>query len=358
MVALVFSLVENTTRADFTFGEPVNLKTVIPVIDPDYDTIDCFSYDGLEIYLESVRPGGFGSCDIWVLRRDSIHDDWGMPENLGHGVNSPKDDCHASISGDGLTLYFVSTQLGGYIDPDIWMTTRSSRNDPWGDAVNMGPKINSNSWDISPWVSADGLEFYFCSSRSSGYGGLDIYLSKRSTTNDPWGRPENLGSGVNSSYNEVNVHLSPDSLLLLFSELTDQTPRPGGYGGADIWNARRASISAPWKSPLNLGSLVNGASHDKSPCISTDGSMLYLTTITYDDIWDNWQAPIFPICDFNGDGIVDSADMVIMVDNWGTDNSLCDIGPMPWGDGVVDVQDLTVLAEHLFEEAPRAETVP
>jgi hypothetical protein len=63
---------------------------------------------------------------------------------------------------------------------------------------------------------------------------------------------------------------------------------------------------------------------------------------------DIYQAPIIPIVDFNGDRIVDAADMVIMVDNWGTDNSLCDIGPMPWGDGIVDVQDLVVLAEHLF----------
>ena len=57
-----------------------------------------------------------------------------------------------------------------------------------------------------------------------------------------------------------------------------------------------------------------------------------------------------PVVDFNGDGIVDSADVCIMVDNWGTDDSLCDIGPMPWGDGIVDVQDLIVLAEHLFTD--------
>ena len=57
-----------------------------------------------------------------------------------------------------------------------------------------------------------------------------------------------------------------------------------------------------------------------------------------------------PLVDFNVDGIVDSADMCIMVDHWGTDEPLCDIGPMPWGDGIVDVQDLIVLAEHLFEE--------
>jgi hypothetical protein len=57
---------------------------------------------------------------------------------------------------------------------------------------------------------------------------------------------------------------------------------------------------------------------------------------------------IIPIVDFNGDGIVDSADMCIMIDYWGTDEPLCDIGPMPWGDGIVDVQDLIVLAEYLF----------
>lgn len=54
--------------------------------------------------------------------------------------------------------------------------------------------------------------------------------------------------------------------------------------------------------------------------------------------------------DFNGDGIVDAIDMCIMVDNWGTDNSLYDIGPMPWGDSIVDVEDLKVLAGYLFED--------
>ena len=49
--------------------------------------------------------------------------------------------------------------------------------------------------------------------------------------------------------------------------------------------------------------------------------------------------------------------MCIMVDHWGTDDPLCDIGLMPWGDGIVDVQDLIVLAEHLFEEIPPAEPV-
>lgn len=46
------------------------------------------------------------------------------------------------------------------------------------------------------------------------------------------------------------------------------------------------------------------------------------------------------------------ADMCIMIDHWHTDYPLCDIAPAPWGDGIIDVQDLIVLAEHLFEEVP------
>jgi len=57
-----------------------------------------------------------------------------------------------------------------------------------------------------------------------------------------------------------------------------------------------------------------------------------------------------PSPDFNGDGIVDSMDMCILVDHWQSDYPPCDIAPPPFGDGIVDVQDLIALAEHLFEE--------
>jgi len=54
--------------------------------------------------------------------------------------------------------------------------------------------------------------------------------------------------------------------------------------------------------------------------------------------------------DFNGDGIVDSRDVSIMVDHWHTDNALCDIAPLPFGDNFIDVQDLISLSEYLLEE--------
>jgi len=52
--------------------------------------------------------------------------------------------------------------------------------------------------------------------------------------------------------------------------------------------------------------------------------------------------------DLNSDGIVDSEDMCILVDHWHMNELSCDIAPPPFGDGIVDVQDLVALAKYLF----------
>jgi len=348
ILVLALGLATEVANADFNFGEPVNLKSVIPVIDPGLDYSICFSFDGLEMYIGSDRPGGHGWGDLWVLRRDSADTDWAPPENLGPAVNSPDDELSPCISADGLELYFISNRPGGYGGMDIYMTTRATRNDPWRQPVNLGPKVSSPDFDTCPWISSNGLELYVQSNRPGGYGGFDIYVSRRATTNDAWGDVVNLGPVVNSAYNDAAPSLSPDELLLFFQDFG--TLRPGGYGGGDMWMARRANLSAPWEPPVNLGPVVNSATQEQSPKVSPDGSTLYFGTSGA-----KWQAPIIPVVDFNIDGIVDAKDMCIMVDHWGESYSFCDIGPMPWGDGIVDIQDLIVLAEHLSEESQPVE---
>ena len=71
-----------------------------------------------------------------------------------------------------------------------------------------------------------------------------------------------------------------------------------------------------------------------------------------DGIWANWQAPILPIVDFNADGKVDLVDLVMLIDDWGKTKSVCDIGPMPWGDGKVDIEDLKVFMTYYEKENP------
>jgi len=355
VAAIVLS--SGSAKADFTFGEPENLG---PNVNSAYlENHPCISIDMLSLYFGSNRPGTSGERDIWITTRATIDDDWGSPVNIGPPVNSPLQDSNPYISSNGLELYFSSiSRPGGFGYDDIWVSRLVSNREGegvWGEPVNLGSSINTSAADYGPRLSANGLELYFNSKGYGGFGGHDIFVAKRATVTDDWGAPVNLGPVVNGSTHDVNPTISTDGFCLIFSEHGSAGPyRPGGFGGADIWMTTRPSLESDWDSPVNLGPTVNGPSVDNTPYISPDGSILYFSSSRSGGFGDRdlWQARIIPTVDLNADGIVDATDMVIMVDNWGTDNSLCDIGPMPWGDGVVDVEDLIVLAEHLFEELP------
>lgn len=80
--------------------------------------------DGLEIFFDSNRPGGVGGLDIWTSTRASTADPWSPPSNLGGGVNSDVNDLRASLSWNGSTLYFGSVRAGGEGSQDIYVITR------------------------------------------------------------------------------------------------------------------------------------------------------------------------------------------------------------------------------------------
>ncbi len=347
LLALVVSLPADVANADFTFGTPTNLG---PTVNSSANEVSSsISADGLTLYFQSKRSGGFGGYygDIWVTTRATTNDPWGEPVNLGPSINTSSSDGGPSISADGLTLYFGSDRPGGYGALDIWLTTRPTVSDPWGTPVNLGSQVNSSSIDGGPSISANGRTLFFASDRSGGYGNDDIWVTRRATTEDDWGTPVNLGPTVNSSTQDHWPSISADGLTLFFD-----SRRPGGSGSFDLWVTTRATTDDDWGTPVNLGPTVNSSAYEFSPSLSGDGSTLSFMSNRPGGVgsWDMWQVSILPVVDFNGDGIVDSADMCIMVDHWGTDEPLCDIGPMPWGDGIVDVQDLIVLAEHFFEE--------
>ena len=356
LVGFVAAIVlgSGSARADFTFGTPVHLG---PMVNSPYgDACAFMSTDGLEFYFGSDRPPATPNSmewDIWVSTRATIDDDWGPPVNPGTPLNTSYHEEPECISPDGLELYIDSSRPGGVGQEDLWVAKRKSKEDAWETPVNLGPLVNSSAHDFGAWISTDGLELYYNSMRG-GYGGADLYMTTRATTADEWRTPINLGAQVNSSTHDMYPTTSDNALWLLFSDYPGGAPRPGGFGGGDIWMITRATILDPWGEPVNLGPPVNSSAGDVVPRISPDGSMLYFSSTRQGGLGGNWgdiyQAPIIPIVDLNGDGIVDAADMCIMIDHWGEYYSLCDIGPTPIGDGIVDTQDLIVLSEYLFDD--------
>ena len=354
VLTLLLSL--DIANADFTIGEPTNIGPTIN--SQNIESAPFISPDGLSLLFVSDWPDGFLDYDLWVTTRASISEPWGEPVKLGQTINTTYTEWHPSITADGLELYFDSDRPGGEGSEDLWVSKRESTADEWGAPVNLGPGINTSEFEEAASISPDGLVLVWDSDRPDGFGESDIWMSTRSTREEPWGPPVNLGPNINTQELEATAALSADGLTLFFTAW----PRQEGHGDFDIWMARRSNDGTDWNTPVNLGPIINTAFSEYCPSISSDGTTLYFSDMPlprpdgfgFEDIW---QASIIPIVDLNSDGIVDADDMCIIVDHWGTDNSLCDIGPMPWGDGIVDVQDLIVLAEHLFEEIPPAEPV-
>ncbi|HEX9893898.1 MAG TPA: hypothetical protein VGA78_08230 [Gemmatimonadales bacterium] len=130
--------------------------------------------------------------------------------------------------------------------------------------------MNSSAADGLPGISTDGLALYFSSRCEGGSGGMGLWVARRNTRNESFSRAETLGFGVNSASDDWGPGISSDGLQLYV-----MSNRPGGHGREDLWVTTRASTSATFGSPRNLGPLVNSATLDGRPNLSADGTTLF-----------------------------------------------------------------------------------
>jgi len=249
----------------FVFGEPVNLGPPINTVNDEGPPF--FSSDGLSLYFCGDRPGGTGTQDLWMSSRSSLEADWGEPVNLGPQVNSEGWDIWPCPSADGLSLYFFSYRKGSLGNGDIWVSHRSSTKDDWGPPENAGENINSPYYDGASVLSADGLEIIFTSMR---FGPGQLWICRRDSTDQPWGEAVNLGPTVNGLYFSCAPCLSSDGLFMFF-----HSTRPEGMGFYDLYVTHRETKDGEWGFPVNLGPTVNSEFGDVCPTVSPDGRWLY-----------------------------------------------------------------------------------
>jgi len=219
---------------------------------------------------------------------DDQYSDWSTPVNLG-SVNTLAFEQGVAISKDGLSLYFHSNRPGGFGGADIYVSRRASVDAPWGPAQNLGPNINTPFNENAPDLSLDGHQLYFQSNRPGGYGGTDIYVSERHNRRDDfgWQPAENLGAGVNSSATDQQPCFFEDDTTGT-TTLYFNSNRPGGIGSHDIY----ASTLQPDGS-FGAAALVEELSSpwdDQGPDIRRDGLEMFLAsdrpgTLGYHDLW-------------------------------------------------------------------------
>ena len=137
----------------------------------------------ITLYFNSDRPGGIGGNDIYAstLQPDGT---FGSPA-LVEELSSPADDQALAIRRDGLELIIASNRLGTLGGLDLWVTTRASTSDPWSTPVHLGPVLNSAAVEAGVALSSKGTALYFHSDRPGGFGAFDIYVSTRSKLKEP-----------------------------------------------------------------------------------------------------------------------------------------------------------------------------
>lgn len=184
------------------------------------------------------------------------------------------------ISRDGKSFYMASNRsgegaLGGL---DIWVSTREKTDDPWGAPVNVGAPVNSAANDFCPTIGRNGHTFYFVSNRPGGCGNADIYVT-RLRNKSGFEPVENLGCQVNSAADEASPMPLPErgsGPVLYFSSV-----RPGGLSseptGATIGDSD-LYVSESHGGVFGLPQLVpgaNSAAEDGQPNVRRDGLELF-----------------------------------------------------------------------------------
>jgi hypothetical protein len=221
------------------WGIPENLGS--PINTKNYESTPTISDDNLSLYFTSLdSPSGFGPATICVSTRETTDAPWNPPRKLGPAINSARWQHMGSISGDGLELYQASNRpsLDWNSDYDIWVSRRATRQDDWGAPVNLGPPVNSPYEDMLPFISPEGLMLFFTSERPGGCGSRDIWVSTRSTREAPWREPVNLGPPINTLDWDLWAMISTADSTFYFSSW-----RPGGLGLLDIYKVSIPRLS-------------------------------------------------------------------------------------------------------------------
>lgn len=197
-------------------------------------------------------------------------------ENLGENINTPYADYVPVLSADESTLIFTSRRPGslgekkdanGAFYEDIYFSYNSTNG--WQKADNIGKGINTETHEACVGLSADGQKLLLYRMDENGYGG-DLYFSALEGSN--WGRPTIISSEINSPYWEPSACLSADEKFMIFS-----SNRPGGYGGRDIYISRKKP-DGNWGTPSNLGPIVNTEFDEDAPFLHPDGKTLYFSS--------------------------------------------------------------------------------
>jgi tetratricopeptide (TPR) repeat protein len=169
---------------------------------------------------------------------------WTAPINITPDLQADGDIYISCLSANGKLLFLSKSEND---NSDIYMSTFDGSK--WSKIVKLNKNINTKYWESHGFLSESGDQLIFASDRPGGFGGLDLYISKK--VDGDWGPPVNIGPEINTQFNEDRPFLVNNGKTLFFSSQGHEN-----MGGYDIFRSDLQS-NGLWSVPSNLGYPLN-----------------------------------------------------------------------------------------------------
>lgn len=170
---------------------------------------------------------------------------------------------HPCLTSDGNTMYFASDMPGGFGGADLYVVKKDA-NGVWGEAKNLGDKINTEGNEMFPYFEESNEFLFFASNGHLGLGGLDVFITP--VKGDGFGKILNMGAPLNTQYDDFSLIIDDKMRKGYFS-----SNRVGGSGDDDIY-------AFELMSPFSFGKTIKGLAKEK------DGNILSGALVKlYDD---------------------------------------------------------------------------
>ena len=166
---------------------------------------------------------GYRNCDIFLVQ--NTYDVW-LDFKALETVNRPNSwESQPTLSANGDRLIFTSNREGGFGGLDLYEVSREV-DGSWSDPRNLGPRINTDGDEKSPFLHADGHSLFFSSNGHPGLGDFDVFVvdSRQETA------PQNLGYPINTDKAEVGFSVAAKSPMAYFSSNEKVGDLPAGSG--------------------------------------------------------------------------------------------------------------------------------
>ncbi len=263
--------------AEKLVASPVNVKITNvgkSINSANQEYVPVITADESEMFFTSRREntvGGERDLGIDDFYEDIYYsvkekDTWSEAKNIGAPINSISHDATVGLSIDGQKLFIYRDNKNG--DGNILVTERKGND--WTEPVELPKPINSKYQETSACYDYTGKTIYFVSDRPKGLGGKDIYKATQATDGS-WGEAENLGTTINTAFDEDAIFLHPDGKTLYFSSNGENT-----MGGFDIFKS--VYEKGKWSKPINLGFPINSANDDVCFVLTANGENGYYTS--------------------------------------------------------------------------------